>query len=44
VDVGALRQVRLLEPCMAVLIAVNKRYKTRAGMLLTHVGPRRGAV
>ncbi|MCW2844475.1 MAG: prephenate dehydrogenase, partial [Nocardioides sp.] len=37
VDVGALRQARVLEPFTAVLIAVNKRYKTRAGVLLTHV-------
>jgi predicted dinucleotide-binding enzyme len=44
VDVGALRQARVLEPFTAVLIAVNKRYKTRAGVLLTHVDPGRGAV
>jgi NADPH-dependent F420 reductase len=37
VDVGALRQARVLEPFTAVLIAVNRRYKTRAGVLLTHV-------
>ena len=37
VDVGALRQARVLEPFTAVLIAVNKRYKTRAGVVLTHV-------
>ncbi len=37
VEVGALRQARQLEPFTAVLIAVNKRYKTRAGVLLTHV-------
>jgi NADPH-dependent F420 reductase len=37
VDVGALRQARVLEPFTAVLVAVNKRYKTRAGVLLTHV-------
>jgi NADPH-dependent F420 reductase len=42
VDVGALRQARVLEPFTAVLIAVNKRYKTRAGVLLTHVDLRRG--
>jgi NADPH-dependent F420 reductase len=41
VDVGALRQARVLEPFTAVLIAVNKRYKTRAGLLLTHVDPTR---
>src|SRR3954469_14162169 len=43
VDVGALRQARVLEPFTAVLIAVNKRYKTRAGVLLTHVDVGRGA-
>lgn len=37
VEVGALRQARQLEPFTAVLIAVNKRYKTRAGVLLSHV-------
>jgi NADPH-dependent F420 reductase len=43
IDVGALRQARVLEPFTAVLIAVNKRYKTRAGVLLTHVDPARAA-
>jgi predicted dinucleotide-binding enzyme len=42
VDVGALRQARVLEPFTAVLIAVNRRYETGAGVLLTHVDPRRG--
>jgi 8-hydroxy-5-deazaflavin:NADPH oxidoreductase len=42
VDVGALRQARVLEPFTAVLIAVNKRYRTRAGVLLTHVDLSRG--
>lgn len=42
VDVGALRQARVLEPFTAVLIAVNKRYRTRAGVLLTHVDLARG--
>lgn len=37
VDVGPLRQARVLEPFTAVLIAVNRRYKTRAGVQLTHV-------
>jgi NADPH-dependent F420 reductase len=37
VDVGALRQARVLEPFTALLIAVNRRYRTRAGVLLTHV-------
>lgn len=32
VDVGPLRQCRQLEPLTAMLIAVNKRYKTRAGI------------
>lgn len=41
VDVGALRQARVLEPFTAVLISVNKRYRTRAGVLLTHVDPSR---
>ncbi|WP_029429756.1 NADPH-dependent F420 reductase [Blastococcus sp. URHD0036] len=41
VDVGALRQARVLEPFTAVIIAVNKRYKTRAGVLMTHVDPSR---
>lgn len=43
VDVGALRQARVLEPFTAVLIAVNKRYRTRAGVLLTHVDVTRPA-
>ena len=42
VDVGALRQARVLEPFTAVLIAVNRRYQTRAGVLLTHVDVTRG--
>lgn len=42
VDVGALRQARVLEPFTAVLIAVNRRYRTRAGVLLTHVDLSRG--
>ena len=37
IDVGALRQARQLEPFTAVIIAVNKRYKTRAGVALAHV-------
>jgi NADPH-dependent F420 reductase len=44
VDVGALRQARVLEPFTAVLIAVNKRYRTRAGVLLTHVDVTRASV
>ena len=41
VDVGALRQARVLEPFTAVIIAVNKKYRTRAGVLMTHVDPAR---
>jgi NADPH-dependent F420 reductase len=43
VEVGALRQARVLEPFTAVIIAVNKRYRTRAGVLMTHVDPTRPA-
>ncbi|SEO56295.1 NADPH-dependent F420 reductase [Trujillonella endophytica] len=43
VEVGALRQARVLEPFTAVIIAVNKRYRTRAGVLMTHVDPARPA-
>jgi NADPH-dependent F420 reductase len=43
IEVGALRQARVLEPFTAVIIAVNKRYKTRAGVLMTHVDPTRPA-
>ncbi|HET7327329.1 MAG TPA: NADPH-dependent F420 reductase [Nocardioidaceae bacterium] len=32
VDVGPLRQSRQLEPLTAMLISVNKRYRTRAGI------------
>jgi len=32
----------VLEPFTAVLIAVNRRYKSRAGVLLTHVDPTGG--
>lgn len=34
-DVGRLRMARQLEPLTAVLISVNKRYRTRAGIALT---------
>jgi len=37
IDVGPLRQARQLEPFTAVLIAVNKRYRTRSGLALAHV-------
>jgi hypothetical protein len=33
----------VLEPFTAVIIAVNKRYTTRAGVLMTHVDPTRPA-
>ncbi|WP_338090700.1 NADPH-dependent F420 reductase [Planosporangium thailandense] len=35
VDAGPLRMARYLEPLTAVLIAVNKRYKTRSGIAVT---------
>jgi NADPH-dependent F420 reductase len=35
VDVGALRLARQLEPFTAVLIGINKRYKTRSGVAIT---------
>ena len=38
VDAGALRLARQLEPLTAVLISMNKRYKTRSGLALTGVG------
>jgi NADPH-dependent F420 reductase len=37
VDAGPLRMARYLEPFTAVLIAVNKRYKTHAGVTITGV-------
>lgn len=37
VDAGRLRLARQLEPLTAVLISVNKRYKTRAGIALSGV-------
>lgn len=43
IDAGPLRQARQLEAFTAVLIAVNKRYKTRAGLALAHVDPARPA-
>lgn len=38
VDAGALRLARQLEPLTAVLISMNKRYKTRSGIAITGVG------
>ncbi|UOQ57646.1 NADPH-dependent F420 reductase [Leucobacter allii] len=38
IDVGALRLARHLEPFTAVLISVNKRYKTNASVSLTGIG------
>jgi NADPH-dependent F420 reductase len=37
VDAGALRLARQLEPLTAVLISINKRYKTRSGIAITGV-------
>ncbi|MGY0390643.1 NADPH-dependent F420 reductase [Nocardioides sp. WG-D5] len=36
-DAGALRLARQLEPLTAVLISVNKRYKTRSGVAVTGI-------
>lgn len=40
IDAGALRMTRKLEPLTAVLISLNKTYKTRAGIAITGVGAR----
>jgi NADPH-dependent F420 reductase len=37
VDAGALRLARQLEPLTAVLISINKRYKTRSGISISGV-------
>jgi NADPH-dependent F420 reductase len=37
IDAGALRLARQLEPLTAVLIGMNKRYKTRSGVAITGV-------
>lgn len=37
IDAGALRLARQLEPLTAVLISMNKRYKTRSGVAITGV-------
>lgn len=39
VDAGRLRLAAQLEPLTAVLISVNKRYKTRSGVALTGLAP-----
>ena len=36
-DAGALRLARQLEPLTAVLISMNKRYKTRSGVAVTGI-------
>ncbi|MGD6979056.1 MULTISPECIES: NADPH-dependent F420 reductase [Citricoccus] len=38
IDAGALRLARQLEPLTAVLININKKYKTRSGVAVTGVG------
>lgn len=38
IDAGGLRLARQLEPLTAVLISMNKRYKTRSGIAITGVG------
>lgn len=38
IDAGALRLARQLEPWTAVLISINKRYKTQSGVLIAGVG------
>jgi len=43
IDTGGLRQARQLEAFTAVLIAVNKRYRTRSGLALCHIDPSRAA-
>ena len=37
IDAGALRLARQLEPLTAVLISINKRYKTRAGIAISGI-------
>lgn len=37
VDAGRLRMARQLEPLTAVLVSVNKRYKTRSGISMTGI-------
>ncbi len=40
IDAGALRLARQLEPLTAVLISINKRYKTRSGVAISGVHDR----
>ncbi|MEH1015977.1 NADPH-dependent F420 reductase [Micromonospora sp. CPCC 206060] len=44
VDAGRLRLARQLEPLTAVLLSVNKRYKTRSGLAVTGLAPAIGKV
>jgi NADPH-dependent F420 reductase len=37
VDAGPLRLARYIEPFTAVLISINKRYRTQSGLALSHV-------
>jgi 8-hydroxy-5-deazaflavin:NADPH oxidoreductase len=37
IDAGRLRMARQLEPLTAVLISVNKRYKTRSGIAVSGI-------
>ena len=37
IDAGTLRLARQLEPLTAVLISMNKRYKTRSGVAVTGI-------
>lgn len=42
VDAGRLRLARQLEPLTAVLISINKRYKTRSGVAISGLPPQQG--
>jgi NADPH-dependent F420 reductase len=42
IDAGALRLARQLEPLTAVLISINKRYKTRAGVAISGMPEQEG--
>ena len=44
IDAGSLRLARQLEPLTAVLISMNKRYKTRSGLAITGVDQGRPGV
>ncbi|HEY0700364.1 MAG TPA: NADPH-dependent F420 reductase [Micromonospora sp.] len=44
VDAGRLRLARQLEPLTAVLLSVNKKYKTRSGLAVTGLAPATGKV